>query len=205
MTAVTRTDAGAARADAEARLSELYAEYAPALSRFLSGFTNGSPYGADDLLQETMMRVWRRLGDVPAEPDSTRRWLFTVARNVGIDAVRRARSRPVCVELSDGVSAASVDNTLETVVARDSLRTAFGALSDTHRDVLVELHLEGKSAAEVAHRLRVPEGTVKSRAFYALQSLRLAIGQTAQPSRRPSPRVRHATRPVAGSPSLEAA
>ena len=63
----------------DARLTALYADHARPLSRFLAGFTVGSPYGVEDLLQETMIRAWRRIEDVPAEPQGARRWLFAVA------------------------------------------------------------------------------------------------------------------------------
>ena len=173
MTVSTRTDTGA-----DTRIGALLAEHSLPLSHYLASFTNSSPHSVDDLLQETMLRIWRRLDDVPVDPEGARRWLFTVARNVGIDSVRRARARPVCVELTESVSSAT-DDTGETAVALNALRAAIGALSDTQRALLVDLHLEGRTVAEVAHRLRVPEGTVKSRAFYALQTVRRAVGAKA--------------------------
>lgn len=158
----------------EARLTALYADHARPLSRFLAGFTVGSPYGVEDLLQETMIRAWRRIEDVPAEPNGARRWLFAVARNVGIDAIRRARVRPRCAELVEAAAWASADEIMDTVIARDSLQSALDALSPSQRDILVGLHLEGRTTAEVGRRLRLPEGTVKSRNFYAMRSLRRA-------------------------------
>ncbi|MEU8243577.1 sigma-70 family RNA polymerase sigma factor [Actinoplanes missouriensis] len=156
-------------------MEQLYVEYRPALLAYLAGFTTGSGQSAEDLLQETMIRVWRRLDALPGDPEAARRWLFTVARNTGIDAVRRAHARPVGVELPDTLPAPGRDESAETVVALDSMRSAVRGLSSAHRRILTELYLEGRSASETARKLGVPVGTVKSRAHYALRSLRQAM------------------------------
>jgi RNA polymerase sigma-70 factor (ECF subfamily) len=158
------------------RLAAVHAMYGRMLLRYLTGFTGGSRQSAEDLLQETMIRVWRRLADLPPEPEGMRRWLFTVARNVGIDDIRRRRSRPIGVDLLDDYNAVSEDDTTETVVAMESLRSALRALSVDHQRVLAEIYLEGRSISETATRLGLPVGTVKSRAHYALRTLRTSIG-----------------------------
>jgi RNA polymerase sigma-70 factor, ECF subfamily len=89
------------RAEAKARLTEVHATFGRELLGYLGQFTAASRQGADDLLQETMIRVWRRIEGLPIERENARRWLFTVARNVGIDAIRRAKARPVVVDLRD--------------------------------------------------------------------------------------------------------
>jgi RNA polymerase sigma-70 factor (ECF subfamily) len=159
----------------EARLTALHEEYAPVLLGYLAGFTNGNRPAAEDLLQETMIRAWCNLESLPTEPEHTRRWLFTVARHVAIDAIRRRRARPVEVDALDSVPAQHADETTDTVVALESLRRALGSLSTDHRVILAEIYLKGSSTAEAAERLGVPVGTVKSRAHYALRSLRTAI------------------------------
>lgn len=161
--------------EAQGRMTRVHQQYAPALRDYLNGFARASRQSAEDLLQETMIRVWRHIEDLPAEPEHTRRWLFTVARNAGIDAVRRARARPVGVQWPDLNRLPATEDVTGTVVALDSLRTAIGALSLLHRRILTELYVEGYSVAEVAHRLGVPVGTVKSRAFYAVRSVRTAM------------------------------
>lgn len=156
-------------------LAAVHRAYGGALLNFLHGFSLGSRSTAEDLLQETMIRVWRRIDDMPADPVGRRRWLYTVARNVGIDAIRRSRVRPVGVHgLEDVVTLGSEDPT-ETVVAMDSLVGAMRELRPGQRRVLAEIYLEGRSIREIADRLGLPMGTVKSRAFYALKSLRSAF------------------------------
>nr|WP_296072132.1 sigma-70 family RNA polymerase sigma factor [uncultured Actinoplanes sp.] len=168
--------AGITRGEVHDRLAAVQDRYGRMLLRYLTGFTGGSRPAAEDLLQETMIRVWRRLADLPPEPEGMRRWLFTVARNVGIDDIRRRRTRPVGVDLLEDFSAISDDDTTETVVAMESLRCALRALSTDHQRVLAEIYLEGRSIRETAARLGVPVGTVKSRAHYALRTLRTSIG-----------------------------
>jgi RNA polymerase sigma-70 factor, ECF subfamily len=160
---------------AEARLAEVHTEYGRLLHGYLGGFAAASRQSPEDLVQETMIRVWRRLDDLPAEPEGTRRWLFTVARNVGIDAVRRTHARPVTVGLPDDHPAPAADDTTDSVLAMDALRGALHSLSAAHQRTLAELYGQGRSLREAAKLLGVPVGTVKSRAHYALRSVRRAI------------------------------
>ena len=113
---------------------------------------------------------------LPAEPEHVRRWMFTVARNVAIDAIRRKRTRPAEVDLFEADSTdCGPDTTTDTVIAAETLRSAIKSLNRSQRLVLTELYLRGRTANEAAKRLGVPVGTVKSRAHYALRSLRAAI------------------------------
>lgn len=164
--------------DAQSRMTRVHQEYAPALRNYLDSFTGASRQSSEDLLQDTMIRVWRYLEDLPVEPDHTRRWLFTVARSAGIDAVRRAQVRPPAVRWPDLSRLPSSDDVTGIVVALDSLRTALGALGQPQRQILTDLYVEGYSVAEVADRLGVPVGTVKSRSYYALRSLRTSMNGT---------------------------
>jgi RNA polymerase sigma-70 factor, ECF subfamily len=69
-----------------------------------------------------------------------------------------------------GVAAAS-----EPVVSRDLVAAALGRLTREHRDVLRECYFRGSSVAQAAHALEIAPDVVKSRAYYALCALRLAI------------------------------
>ncbi|WP_436535293.1 sigma-70 family RNA polymerase sigma factor [Actinoplanes sp. HUAS TT8] len=156
------------------RMTDLHTRHAAALLTYLTGFTGGNRPSAEDLVQETMLRAWRHLDTVPEEDENARRWLFTVARNVAIDSLRRKRARPPEVDLLD-TDTAFVDCTVETVVAVDALRRGIRGLSSMHRRILSELYVQGRTAGETAERLGVPIGTVKSRAHYAMRSLRAAV------------------------------
>lgn len=162
----------AATATTEARVNALHAQHAKPLLNYLLSLTNGDRHAAEDLLQETMIRAWRNLGSVPAETENARRWLFTVARRVAMDAVRRRQARPAETTALDLSRIPGNDDTPDSVMAADTLRRAANSLSDAHRAILAALYFEGRSIQETARRLGVPTGTVKSRAHYALQKLR---------------------------------
>jgi RNA polymerase sigma-70 factor (ECF subfamily) len=150
----------------------LYAEHAAPLLRYAMHLMSGDRQRAEDIVQETLLRAWQHpeaIADRPARP-----WLFAVARNLAIDAYRAKRARPHEV----GESALEViagpddaERALESLAVADAL----SALRPEHRGVLLETYYRGKSVAEAAVTLGIPSGTVKSRTFYALRALRLAL------------------------------
>ena len=148
---------------------ELYRRYAPDLRRYF-GRMESREIGADDLVQETFVRVLRYGASFdPARP--FRGWLFTIARNVGLAA---AHARRDVVPLTDVTLAAPDDSArdLDTRESLSSLRTAMRALPEADRDVLVFAKIDGRSYREIAGTLGITEGAVKVRVFRALQRLR---------------------------------
>ncbi|MCM4083568.1 sigma-70 family RNA polymerase sigma factor [Actinoplanes sp. TRM88002] len=157
-------------------MREIHRNNGGALLHFLRSLVSSSAlHTAEDLVQETMLRAWRNLDAVPVEAESQRRWLFTVARRLAIDAYRKRQSRPMEVSLIDTEPAASGGEAAEMVIAKLTLRHAVSDLSPAHRSVLQELYVEGHTLDETATRLGVPVGTVKSRAHYAMRHLRNAL------------------------------
>ncbi len=156
----------------EAYVRALYAEHGGALLRYALHLTGGDRQRAEDLVQETVVRAWRHpeaLADRPARP-----WLFAVARNLAVDAYRARQSRPP--EVGQGAlelvsTADDADRALESWAVADAL----AALRPDHRRVIIETYYRGCSVAEAAATLGIPPGTVKSRTFYALKALRLAL------------------------------
>ncbi|MEU7800462.1 sigma-70 family RNA polymerase sigma factor [Micromonospora arborensis] len=164
---------------AAARMQALHADHAEPLYRFLLRLTWGERHVAEDLLQDTMLQAWRHLDRLPPEGESLRRWLFTVARRIAIDAARARKARPTEVGMADmALLAESTADITEGVVAVQTVRRALPKLTAAHRAVLIELYFIGRSTDEAAAQLGIPEGTVKSRAHYALRALRAAIGPT---------------------------
>ncbi|MFG2053294.1 sigma-70 family RNA polymerase sigma factor [Micromonospora sp. NPDC048930] len=156
------------------RMTALHADHARAVLRLLHLLTRDQRQTAEDLLQETMLRAWRHLDSVPAEPDAARRWLFTVARRLVIDGVRLRRGRPE-VPLVDMTWIPAGDDTTGSALASHAIRHALGRLSPAQRSLLSDVYLVGRSPEEVAGRLGVPIGTVKSRTHHALRALRTGI------------------------------
>ena len=162
------------------RMRELYHEHAKPLYRFLLRLTFGERQAAEDLLQETLLRAWRKLDDLNADISTLRPWLFTVARRIAIDASRAKLARPREIGAVDMSIMPATDDAIERLLTGETIRKALLLLSPDHRRVIVEIYYRGRSASEVAAMLGVPEGTVKSRTYNALRFLRGVIGADAR-------------------------
>ncbi|NLU77202.1 sigma-70 family RNA polymerase sigma factor [Micromonospora sp. HNM0581] len=150
----------------------IFAANSQPLYSFLLRLTHGQRELAEDLVQETMLRAWRRMAELPSEPDTVRRWLFIVARHLMIDAARARAARPLESYGVDVSWMPSPCNAVDEIVDRLALADALRRITPEHRAVLVELYYGGASVAEVADRVGIPEGTVRSRSFYALRAVR---------------------------------
>lgn len=153
---------------------ELHDRHAVPLLAFCLKLTNNDLARAEDVAQETMLRAWRNIGLLTESRGSVRSWLFTVARNIAIDEwrTRRAQLEVVTAELPEGAPVLDrVGQALDAMVIAECLES----LSPDHRAVVVECYYNDRSVKQAAQRLGIPEGTVKSRAHYALRALRLAL------------------------------
>ena len=153
-------------------LQALHDEHAALLWRYVVRLTH-DPALADDVVQETLLRAWRRPRLLDQTEVSARAWLFTVARNLVIDDRRSARARHEILtdQLPEIPSDDQTDALLDTWLVADALHD----LSPDHRTVIVCAYYRGQSVAETARDLVIPEGTVKSRLHYGLRALRLAL------------------------------
>jgi RNA polymerase sigma-70 factor, ECF subfamily len=155
-------------------VAELYREYHRPLLSFVMKQVGGDRQWAEDVVQETMIRAWRSADQLDGESGSLMPWLATVARRVVIDDRRRRAARPQeageaaleNLHIADGM-----EDLLRTVVVTEALK----ALSPAHREVLNETILRDRSVNEAAEVLGVPVGTVKSRTYYALRALKVAL------------------------------
>lgn len=162
--------------DQESRLRVLYDAHAGALLAYATRLADGDRGLAEDIVQETLLRAWRHPEALDASRGELRPWLFTVARHVTVDAhrARAARPREVRDRLVEAVTAADeIDAVLDRLVVADALET----LTPEHQAVLVEVYYRGRGVADTAALLGVPTGTVKSRTYYALRALKLALGE----------------------------
>ncbi|MGH3372639.1 MAG: sigma-70 family RNA polymerase sigma factor [Nocardioidaceae bacterium] len=154
-------------------MQALHDVHAAALWSFCLRLAGNDHQRAQDLVQETLLRAWRHPEVLDRPAPGVRAWLFTVARNLAIDEWRSRRSHPELVT-ADVPEPAAVDQTDRMLVAW-VVGDALMQLSTEHREVLRECYFRGRSAADAARRLGIPEGTVKSRTHYALRALRLAL------------------------------
>ncbi|HVW80292.1 MAG TPA: sigma-70 family RNA polymerase sigma factor [Mycobacteriales bacterium] len=160
----------------EAALRELYDAHAGALLAYATRLTGGDRGRAEDVVQETLLRAWRHREALDSSRGPIRPWLFTVAQRVAIDAYRARAARPSEVGEA-ALEAVPATDDLDARLDRLLISDALTALSAEHRAVLVETYYRGRSVAEAAAVLGVPPGTVKSRAFYALRALKLALAE----------------------------
>lgn len=134
---------------------------------------------AQEVVQEVFLRAWRRADTYDGSIASLRVWLFAIARNVVVDEVRRLAVRPWRTGLTDdpepgGVSVGPADGSvIDAWLVEEALRT----LKPEHRTAVVEAYLHGRPHAEIAAEAGVPVGTVRSRVFYGLKALRLAMDE----------------------------
>lgn len=150
-------------------------EHAASLLTFALHLNGGDRGWAEDVVQETLLRAWQHPQALDPARGPLRPWLLTVARRITIDQVRARRSRPREVADSSVVALGAVDDEIERVVESWVVADGLSSLTPAHREVLLETYYAGRSVAEAAAVLGVPEGTVKSRTFYALRALKIAL------------------------------
>jgi RNA polymerase sigma-70 factor (ECF subfamily) len=158
----------------EIRLRRLYAEHGSMLLGYSTRLCNGDRQRGEDIVQETLVRAWSHPLPAGATADAERAWLMTVARNVAIDNFRARSSRPKEVggDALEMLDLQSDENAIDRAVEQWAVAQALSTLSPDHRAVLIETFFRGRSVAEAAVALGIPEGTVKSRAFHAVRALR---------------------------------
>jgi len=159
-----------------AAFAALFSHFAPRVKAYLLKL-GASPALAEDLAQEALLNVWRKAHLFDPAKASAATWLFTIARNLRIDAVRRER-RPE-LEPDDFLpeSPAGADDVM--ALADDELRLRV-ALKDLPPDQVQVVELSffaDKPHSQIADELGIPLGTVKSRLRLAMTRLKRALGE----------------------------
>lgn len=163
------------RGDVEA-FRKLFQSYAPRVKSYMmrQGADSGT---AEELAQETLLTVWRKAALYSGEKGSATTWIFTIARNLRIDRLRR---EAVWQELPDGhdeeaSSDTPPDEQLSDKERSARVQTALAALPPDQQEVVTLSYIEGLSHSEIAERLKLPLGTVKSRMRLAYQKVRESV------------------------------
>jgi len=133
---------------------------------------------ADEAVQLTMLKAWRAAGSFDPSRELAP-WLYTIARRVAIDLYRRDRRADVPTELEDDALAV-VPLSFERTWEAWEVRAAVDQLADEEREVVRLAHLVGLSHREIAERLGVPVGTVKSRSARAHRRLAFLLRHVAE-------------------------
>ena len=162
-------------ADREA-FAVLFDHFAPRVKGLL--MRGGAPAElAEEVAQETLLAVWRKAALFDPAKASASTWIATIARNLRIDIARReTRSRLSQIyEILDEEAPEQPDAVLSGAERDARVRAAMTQLSPDQYRVVELAFLEGFSHQDVAHRLAIPLGTVKSRLRLALSHLRAGL------------------------------
>jgi RNA polymerase sigma-70 factor (ECF subfamily) len=130
---------------------------------------------AEEVVQEVFTRAWRHADAYDPGRGSVRTWLYQICRHAIIDARRRAAVRPG-LALHEPTEADAVGGpTIEQAMLGWQVLAALERLTPEHRQMIRLAHFQGLTMREIAERCDLPVGTVKSRTWYALRSLRLVL------------------------------
>ena len=167
-----------AQGDSDA-LAQLFQRYAGAVYSLEYRMLNDRE-GAEDLLNEAFVRVWRQAPSYDARRGKFSTWLMSVARNLGIDELRSRRSRPLRADpltpddhhLDPADDRVDVERDVWHAERRRLIREAMRELPPAQRQALELAYFEGLTQVEISERLGDPLGTTKTRVRLGLQKLR---------------------------------
>jgi RNA polymerase sigma-70 factor, ECF subfamily len=159
-----------------AAFQRLFRIYAPRVKGYMMR-RGADAATAEELAQETLLTVWRKAGLYVAANGNLNGWIFTIARNLRID---RLRKEFAWQELSDEVlqvasSDKPADEVAETNEIGVAVQAALADLPENQREIIILAYVDGLSQSEIAAKLSLPLGTVKSRMRLAYQKVRTAL------------------------------
>lgn len=155
---------------------DLFTRYAPKVKSYLMRLGARAPV-AEDLAQDVLISVWRRAASFDPAKGKPSTWVFVIARNAWIDRLRREKIE-LAYNTENPPSEVSEDEAPDAVAARADeaarVADALACLPDEQRQVVLMSFFEERPHSEIAERLALPLGTVKSRLRLALIKLRAA-------------------------------
>ena len=163
----------AASAD-RAAFAELFRQFAPRVKSYLLRL-GASPAAADELAQETLLTVWRKAAQFDPARAGASTWIFTIARNLRIDSLRRERLAPRDEDPADAVDQLSAEAGLMSAEREARVKAALQTLPDEQLRILRLSFFSETPHAAIAKELDLPLGTVKSRIRLALGRLRALL------------------------------
>lgn len=165
----------AATKDREA-FANLFDHFAPRVKSFMMR-KGASSEQAEDLVQETMISVWSKAQLYVQDRGSVSTWIFTIARNLRIDRLRRERTSQY-TDIDD-YDAPSNDVAQDDALARfqedGAVAKALLQIPEEQRQLLILSYVEDMPQSEIAQRLNIPLGTVKSRMRLAYRRMKIML------------------------------
>ena len=164
-------------------MSDLYSRYGRLVYSIIFRVVRNAAT-AEDLVQETFLRVWNRGQSFDAERGALGAWILTVARNRAIDHLRSTEGRmsagAVELDLLEAPSRFSgIDERALSLDRARRLKGAFEKLTPSQKSVIEMAYYEGLSQTEMAERMQQPLGTVKTWVRSALKAMRQELTEEA--------------------------
>ena len=153
--------------------AELFDHFAPRVKSFMMRKGCNSEQ-AEDLVQEAMIAVWTKAALFSTERGSVSTWIFTIARNLGIDRLRREKSQ-LYTDLEDFDAVddkTGAEENLGRSQEDNHVAKALAQIPIEQRELLILSFVEDVPQSEIAQRLKIPLGTVKSRMRLGYQRMR---------------------------------
>jgi RNA polymerase sigma-70 factor, ECF subfamily len=156
--------------------AKLFDLYAPRVKSFMMR-KGASSEQAEDLVQETMIAVWSKAGLYVGERGSVTTWIFTIARNLRIDRLRREKtSMYTDLENFEAESEETpADEALGRLQEDGQVARALAQIPPEQRELLILSYVDDLPQSEIAKRLRIPLGTVKSRMRLAYRRMKTLL------------------------------
>jgi RNA polymerase sigma-70 factor (ECF subfamily) len=161
----------------KASFARVFGYFAPRLRSYALK-QMGNEALAMEMVQDTMSNVWQKAHLFNAEKGSPSTWIFTIARNIRFDMLRKLQNRkedicsddlwPILCEQTPDANEQSLDEQ----ITLEQIGFMFEELPLKQKSVIEAIYIDGKSQQEVADELHIPLGTVKSRTRLALQRLK---------------------------------
>ena len=130
---------------------------------------------AEEVVAEALVKAWRNHDQFDPERGSERAWIFGIVRNTAVDHHRSSQRH---LRLVDGREVPEIpedDAGIQRVAEASVIAEALAVLPEHHRSVIIESFFAGRTSTQIAQRLGIPPGTVKSRLYYGLRTLRAAL------------------------------
>ena len=157
-----------------AAFAALFTDYAPRLKAYVRRLGTADEV-AEEIVQETMLMVWRKAALFDPGRAAASTWIFTILRNLRIDTLRRTRPFPAGLDPVDEPTQADADSRIDAERRSARLRAALAGLPPEQADVIRLSFFDERPHSEIEQALGIPLGTVKSRLRLAVARLRSVL------------------------------